>query len=129
MTDPCAVLMVEDDFGLRGTLAELLTEAGFEVRSAADGRQALALLHRWRPDLIVLDLDLPDMDGKTFRAIQRGVPSLATIPVIILSGLADLQAQVAKLEANDVLRKPCDLERLITAIRQATADRAKAESH
>jgi two-component system, chemotaxis family, chemotaxis protein CheY len=129
MTDQCAVLLVEDDFGLRLTLAELLTEAGFEVRSAADGRQALALLHRWRPDLIVLDLDLPNMDGQTFRAIQRGVPSLATIPVIILSGAANLEAQVTELGANDVLRKPCDLELLITAIRQATADRAKAEFH
>jgi DNA-binding response OmpR family regulator len=124
-----AVLVVEDDFLIREWLAEALSADGFEVRGAANGRQALAVLSRWRPDLILLDLDMPSMDGRAFRAEQLSIPELAAIPVVLLSGAADTQPELAALQPQAQLTKPCDLELLAATIRrlcscaQGTTDR------
>src|SRR5581483_10950225 len=68
------VLVVEDDRGIRDLLAAVLTDEGFDVRQAANGKEALAVLERWQPDAILLDLMMPVMDGWTFRREQRRRP-------------------------------------------------------
>jgi len=120
MAAPCAVLVVDDDDHIREVIAEMLSGEGFVVRTAANGREALALLQQWHPDLILLDLDMPEMDGRAFRVEQLRRPQLADIPVIVMSAAANLQVLAAALDATEALSKPCDLEVVITAIRRAT---------
>ncbi|MEX2373035.1 MAG: response regulator, partial [Dehalococcoidia bacterium] len=61
---PVRVLVLEDEDSIRRLTVDLLTDEGFEVRAAPDGRQGLAILDEWRPDVIVLDLMMPVMDGR-----------------------------------------------------------------
>ena len=121
MAAPCAVLIVEDDNLVRALLADTLRDEGFIVRTAAHRQEALAVLAQWRPNLIILDLDMPVMDGRTFRAAQRGVSEWAGIPVLVMSAGANLKAQAEQLEAVEALPKPCDLEVLIAAIRRVAS--------
>jgi DNA-binding response OmpR family regulator len=116
--ETCAILLIEDDGAIRGLLADALAETGWEVRSAASGRQALAILDHWRPDLILLDLEMPEMDGPAFRAEQRRRPALASIPVVVISAAPRLDERVATLGAAATLPKPCDLDILAAVIKQ-----------
>jgi DNA-binding response OmpR family regulator len=109
------VLVVDDDALIRDTLATALLDEGYAVRVAADGQAALATLDEWTPDLIVLDLMMPVMDGHAFRAAQRSSSS-ADIPVIVLSAAHNVQARAANLGASEVFPKPFDLGALLAAV-------------
>jgi CheY-like chemotaxis protein len=115
------VLVVDDDASIQGFLAEALADEGYEVRTAGNGREALAILNLWRPDLILLDLMMPEMDGWVFRAEQRAMPGVGDVPVIVLSATRDLMARVRELTPVQVFAKPFDLEELLGTIEQATA--------
>ena len=114
------VLVVDDDTSIQGFLAEALADEGYSVRTAGNGREALALVQTWRPDLILLDLMMPDMDGWGFRAQQRTLPGIADVPVIVLSATRDLPAKAAALEPARVFAKPFDLDALLGAIQKIT---------
>jgi CheY-like chemotaxis protein len=119
----CAVLLVEDDSLNQELLDDSLNAAGFEVQIDGNGHEALAVLPAWHPDAIVLDLEMPVMDGTSFRLAQRRALELADIPMIVLSDGAKLEKQAAQLEATATLRMPCDPDRLVAVIRQAVRDR------
>jgi CheY-like chemotaxis protein len=107
------VLLVEDDHETREQLAFLIERRGCRVRTAADGAQALrALAHPPLPSLVILDLMMPVMDGWQTRAALSANPTWAAIPVILLSGLEDVEDQVRALEAAGCLTKPIELEAL-----------------
>jgi CheY-like chemotaxis protein len=111
------ILVVDDNGDQRDTLAELLGMAGYRVACAANGREALAYLRNNPPPrLILLDLRMPLMSGWEFRAEQRRDPLLAGIPVLVLSGGADLHGEVAGLDAAGYLVKPTDITLLLAAI-------------
>jgi two-component system response regulator MprA len=110
------VLVVDDDPSIQGFLAEALTDEGYGVRTAANGREALTVLAGWHPDLILLDLMMPEMDGWAFRAEQRTRADLADVPVIVLSAMRDLTSRVQTLDPAGVFAKPFDLERLLATI-------------
>ena len=110
------VLVVDDDPSIQGFLAEALTDEGYGVRTAANGREALAVLAGWLPDLILLDLMMPEMDGWAFRAEQRATPSMAHVPVIVFSATRDLVSKAQALEPAHVFAKPFDLEALLGTI-------------
>jgi CheY-like chemotaxis protein len=112
------VLLVEDDDGIRQSIAELLTEDGLTVVSAANGRDALDLLGRMAepPRVILLDLMMPVMDGWTFRSHQLADPQLAAIPVVILSATQGLPEHAEQLRINEFLRKPFDAPALLDAV-------------
>jgi DNA-binding response OmpR family regulator len=110
------VLVVDDDPSIQGFLAEALTDEGYGVRTAANGREALSVLDTWRPDLILLDLMMPEMDGWAFRAEQRAIPAVADVPVIVFSATRDLVSKAAPLEPSHVFAKPFDLEALLGTI-------------
>jgi CheY-like chemotaxis protein len=114
------VLVVDDDPSIQGFLAEALADEGYGVRTAGNGREALAILGEWLPDLILLDLMMPEMDGWDFRAAQRTMPAVASVPVIVLSATRDLAAKVQTLGAAEVFAKPFDLEKLLGTIERIT---------
>jgi CheY-like chemotaxis protein len=112
------VLVVEDDRDLRDSLLEVLEEAGYSTSGAQDGLAALAKLRAdsRRPDLILLDLQMPNMDGPSFRAEQLKLPAVAGIPVVVVTADANAAQQGRLLGARAVLRKPLKLPQLLDLI-------------
>jgi signal transduction histidine kinase len=117
------VLLVEDDDDLRATVAEALTALGFDVDPVEDGRAALEHLRARRPDIVVLDLMMPVMDGWEFRIHQRRDPSVADTPVVALSASHD--ATAAAVDADMFLRKPCSANAIAAAIEDVLATRRR----
>ena len=111
------VLIVEDDADLREMMAQLLSLEGYDAHAVANGREALDYLHSaLRPEVILLDLMMPVMDGWEFRRQQRRDPALAGVPVIVLSALDP--ARGADIGAIEFLKKPLDFDRLLELVRQ-----------
>jgi CheY-like chemotaxis protein len=104
---PPIILVVEDDPGLRHALAELLIHTGFAVEQASDGIMALREIARQMPDLIVSDVQMPELDGIALAATLA--PHTPPIPIILMSANA-LPAGCAQ----PFIRKPFDLEGLLT---------------
>jgi two-component system, cell cycle response regulator DivK len=102
------VLLVEDHEDTRLMYAAFMT-GRFDVRQAADGRQALAAMRDARPDVVVTDLSLPGMDGFELAAIMRADPVLAGVPIICLSGYGGhVHEERGRIAGCDrMLQKPC----------------------
>jgi CheY-like chemotaxis protein len=115
------VLVVDDDTELRHLAASVLSSNGYRVVEARHGREALGRLVSETPDLVVLDLEMPVMDGWEFCAEQQRLPGghLATIPVLLLTGADGADGHAATLRAAGLLKKPFDPDRLLGAIRTA----------
>lgn len=114
------ILIVEDDFYIREDLADILRNEGYEILTASNGQEACDRLRSQRalPDVILLDLMMPIMDGWQFRAEQLKDASLAEIPVIVLSGAADIRKEAAALGAAGYASKPFKLDALVGTIRR-----------
>ncbi len=112
-----SLLVVDDDASIRRMLDRTLTAAGYEVALAADGGQALAAVERAAPDLIVLDLAMPGVDGPAVLRRLRG-RGLAT-PVLLLTARDSLSDRVDGLDAgaDDYLVKPFETDELLARIR------------
>ena len=111
------VLVVDDDDLMRDLLVEALSDGPYRVRTARDGLEALAVLAgSWRPDLILLDLMMPNMDGWAFRARQLALAEIADIPVIVLSAGPNLRHGVDALGAAVIVPKPFDLDLLLNIV-------------
>ena len=110
------MLVVDDYEDARTFFCTFLQLAGYEVLSAADGQDALDVARRQRPDLILLDLKMPRMDGETFRREQLADANLSAIPVIVVTG-SSAGAQIAqRMAAIDYLGKPIDSGMLLAAV-------------
>jgi DNA-binding response OmpR family regulator len=122
------VLVVDDDLTIAGVVGDYLQDAGLETRHAADGQSALSLAREWAPDIVVLDLMLPGIDGlevcQRLRAEREGQPP---VPVIMLTALGEESDRVAGLEtgADDYVTKPFSPRELTLRI-QAVLRRAAA---
>jgi DNA-binding response OmpR family regulator len=116
------ILLIEDDFAIRRTLAQVLTEEGYDVRCAANGREALVLLadRAGRPGLIILDLWMPSMNGLEFRRLQQGLAEWAEIPVVVITASRLLPRELSALGLDHVLRKPLDLDQLLAKVTELT---------
>ena len=116
------VLVVDDDPDIRELLVSVLSDDGYEAKSARNGRDALEVLGRWRADVIVLDLMMPVMDGWTF---AKRMQEKWTIPIVVLSAANEVRRHAAGLGAADVIPKPFDLDALLPCIaRLARGDAA-----
>ena len=111
------VLVVDDDPDIRELLFTALEDEGFEVVPAGNGQEALAIIKTFRPDVIVLDLMMPVMDGWQFaqelRARDEGDED---IPLVLLSAARDLKTHAKALAAADIIEKPFDLAELLPKI-------------
>jgi CheY-like chemotaxis protein len=112
----CVVLIVEDDEDLRDMMAQMLSIEGFVAATVANGQEALAYLRTApRPNIILLDLMMPVMDGWEFRRRQQADPDIADVPVVVLSALDPARAAV--VDAAAFLKKPLDFDRLLQLVR------------
>ncbi len=112
-----SLLVVEDSGLVRGGLKMLLEWEGFQVACAANGKEALAQLRTAaHPDLILLDLSMPVLNGWEFLDEQRRDPALAQIPVLIVTGCGDQMLT----EVAGIIHKPFEPEQLLEAIRRCT---------
>jgi CheY-like chemotaxis protein len=110
------VLVVDDHEAIRETLQIALDDEGFDVRCAANGVEALEILDRWQPCVILLDLMMPVMDGWTFRAEQQRRHDGESVPVVLLSAAGRLDEQQRALGAAATITKPFDIERVISTV-------------
>lgn len=110
------VLLIEDDRGLRELYRAELRFAGHHVVACEDGLDALRFLEHDRPDVIVLDLDLPKVPGAQLRDELQRHPRTRDIPVIVCTGLAD---PLPVLPDVTILRKPCGPDAIVAAVRHA----------
>lgn len=116
-SDTNSILLIEDDDLTRDALTTLLEAAGYRVIAAAHGREALDRMRDGEtPALILLDLWMPVMDGRTFRTHQLQSPSLAPIPVFLLSAEENLARTAVSLGAAGYFPKPIGIEMLVKAI-------------
>ncbi|MCA9717890.1 MAG: response regulator [Myxococcales bacterium] len=109
------VLVVDDDHASLENLEEVLEDAGYQPLTASSGRQALSMARKHRPDLILLDLILPDMDGWAVLSALKTDEKLAQIPVVMLSASDDSQHGLV-MGASDYLTKPYDPEALLVTL-------------
>ena len=113
------VLVVEDEPDIRSLIVHHLERDGFRCRTAASGGEALARVRSAPPDLVVLDLMLPGMDGLEVCRRLRGDPATAALPIIMLTAKADEIDRVVGLEmgADDYLAKPFSTKELVARVR------------
>ncbi len=113
-----SILIFEDDAVSRFYMELFLKEEGFDVRCALDGRSGLDLLYKKRPDLILCDIMMPDMDGHAVLEAVRKEPAFADIPFIFVTALVDRAAvrQGMNEGADDYLPKPFTTEELLAAV-------------
>jgi CheY-like chemotaxis protein len=121
------VLIVEDDPEVREMVRELLATAGFHTIAAQDGLEALHLLRTVRhraphtPCLVLLDLKMPRLGGNEFRRAQLGDPTVANVPIAVMSGAADLEQRGEAMGAVAILAKPLDVDVLMEVVRRYCA--------
>jgi len=121
MTEP-SVLVVDDDPSIRLMLKEVLRDEGYTVSVAANGREALAQLEHDRPDLILLDLMMPEMDGRQFcHAIApRQQSPEERVPVMVLTADRASREEVRSLGVDGYVTKPFDLDKLLDEVARLT---------
>ena len=120
------VLVVDDDKSSRSLLELALSTEGYQVATAANGVAALAGARWLHPDVILLDLAMPIMDGFAFRAAQLGDPSIAAIPVICISGRHDSDEVMRTLKLAGSAAKPFAIDDVMLQVRDVTRERPSA---
>jgi DNA-binding response OmpR family regulator len=120
------ILVVEDEPALRSLMVSFLESEGFRVEAAGDGIEALEILGRVRPALMLLDLMMPRMDGaELITTLRKRTPAWNIPPIVMLSAVPQL-AQTATRLGVDYLAKPFDLEVLLDKIMHHTSGRVLA---
>jgi CheY-like chemotaxis protein len=113
------ILVVEDDTATRVAMTMVLQGTGYTVTEAGNGQEALDQLRVAPPPcLILLDLMMPVMDGWQFRARQRQDPTLAAIPVVVISADGGVQQKARALGAAGFLQKPIEVDELLDTVQR-----------
>jgi DNA-binding response OmpR family regulator len=120
------ILVIDDDADIRGLVTELLHRAGLEVESAADGRVGLRAFHKSQPDLVVLDVSMPELDG--WQTLER-IRDLSDVPVLMLTARGEELERVRGLKAgaDDYVVKPFGRQELVARV-QALLRRTSTET-
>jgi CheY-like chemotaxis protein len=117
--DATTVLVIDDDVNTREAYAEYLRLNGFEAVAAGNGLEALELARRAPPDVVLLDAELPDIDGWTVLRELKADPQTRTIPVVLLTGhtLPADYARARAYGADALIAKPCVPDELVRRLR------------
>ncbi|HET9199831.1 MAG TPA: response regulator [Dehalococcoidia bacterium] len=116
------ILVVEDDERIQRLVELVLRGEGYSVLQAGDGRQALDMIDSAKPDLVLLDLMLPVLDGWALRERLRQRPTTSDIPIILMSAVRNLPEAAQELEVADYLSKPFEIDDLVRSVRRRLDD-------
>ncbi|MFP5384916.1 MAG: response regulator [Bacteriovoracia bacterium] len=115
------ILVVEDDTSIRELLVELLESEGYDVGSAVNGLEGLkSLQSEKKPDLILIDLMMPVMDGYSFRTEQLKNPQWAEIPTVVMSAEANAKEKMKNFNITAFLSKPVELDTILKTVSRYT---------
>ena len=116
------ILVVDDELGIRALLSEILSDEGHTIELAENAAQARASRERERPDLVLLDIWMPDVDGVTLLK-EWGASGLLTMPVIMMSGhgTIDTAVEAVKVGAMAFLEKPITLQKLLPLLAEGAS--------
>jgi DNA-binding response OmpR family regulator len=117
------VLLIEDDAWIRSFLRDVLTDAGYLVSEAADGETGLRMLREQRPDVVLLDLAMPDVTGVEVLRRLRSDRLSRDIPVLVISAYTRVLPPDQVDLASGVLRKPLDVDNLLAEVRRVLGTR------
>ena len=114
------VLYVEDEKDLQVPISQILTILGYEVQCADNGKMGVEKAELWKPDIILMDVRMPIMDGPTAIRILRGQPDTEHTPILVLSAYSDSKTRETCREAgaDAFFTKPIDVERINAAIKE-----------
>jgi CheY-like chemotaxis protein len=117
---PIRVLYVEDDKSLQLTISQMLHLLGYEVMCADNGRAGVEKAEAWLPDLILMDVRMPFMNGDEAIRVLRNKPDTANIPIFVLSAYTDAKTRTTCKEAgaNRFFTKPADVRKIASAIKE-----------
>ena len=123
------ILVVDDELGIRDLLIEILNDEGHNVESAENAGQARQARLRYTPDLVLLDIWMPDTDGVTLLK-EWATSGLLTMPVVMMSGHAtiDTAVEATKIGAHSFLEKPITLQKLLKAVNDGLAKGGRAKA-
>lgn len=113
---PRPILIVDDDSAIRDSERQILADNGFRVVEARDGAEALRAIDVEQPALILLDVQMPGIDGPTFARELRA--RLRRVPLVVLTGVADPKREADRCNAETYLRKPFDADELVRVVRR-----------
>jgi two-component system cell cycle response regulator len=118
---PIVVLLVEDSAAIRALVRRMLVAGGHTVVEAAGGAAALVVCREQQPDVVLLDVEMPEMSGWDVLAAMKADPDLRDVPVVFLTGRSDTTDMVdgLRLGAHDYLRKPCEPTELLARVQAA----------
>jgi CheY-like chemotaxis protein len=114
------ILVVDDDTSIRSFVEMALDSVGYAVSTAANGAQALEVTDQVQPDLILLDMRMPVMDGWTFARTYRAQAG-PHAPIVVITAATDAGQRAAEIEADGYLGKPFDLDDLLVLVSRYTA--------
>jgi len=122
------VLVIDDDADIRGLVVTLLERAGIAVRAAPNGRDGLRQFHSWRPDLVVLDVSMPELDG--WNVLDR-IRDMSAVPVLMLTARGDELERVRGLQAgaDDYVVKPFGRQELVARVQALLRRASQGASH
>src|SRR3954466_2543011 len=112
------VLIVDDEEGFRDGVADLLDMEGFDVSVARDAVEAVRVLPVFRPEVILLDLRMPHLDGEGFLRGMTGLPASRRVPVVLISAKEDLPAIASRGGAAAYLQKPFEAPQLLSVLQR-----------
>jgi DNA-binding response OmpR family regulator len=115
------IVIVDDEFDLADVLAATLSDIGFRVLNATNGKQGLEVMAEQPPDLVILDYMMPLLDGAGVLKAMRADPKLAAVPVIMISVVPESVVRARCPGYAAFLRKPFDFETLLNAVERVTA--------
>ncbi len=117
------MLVVDDNSAIREFIETVLIGDGYEVASVPDGRAALEIVAQFTPTLILLDLEMPGLNGQAFVAAYRQLPG-PHAPILVISAAPDAAEQAARLRTEGILSKPFRVPALLAAVERHAPPRA-----
>jgi CheY-like chemotaxis protein len=115
-SQPRRILIVDDEEGFREGVADLLQMEGYSVLVAKDAVEAVGMMPEFRPEAILLDLRMPNLDGEGFMRGMLGLPASRKVPVVLISAKEDLASVAERSGAAGYLRKPFEAPQLLSLL-------------